>query len=136
VGSRQVPGVLCESRLVSLKECGCHILRLEWLFIDAAFVSITHDLLSLSLSSPRAVTPCPPSLPRLPPIPTLPPFSTLPWINTIVRLGETSPSIRSFPGFNPVIPPKLSSPSFESKTPSSINPRIATMDSRIGLPRQ
>src|SRR6267154_3467895 len=112
---------------------GCHILRLGRLFIDAPFVSITHHQLSLSLSSPRAVISCPPSLPRLLPlIPTLPPFSTLLWKNTTVRLSKTSPSIRSFPGFNPVIPRKLSSPSFERKPPNSINPRIATLGSPIG----
>ena len=75
---------------------------------------------------------CPLSLPHQPPIPTLPPFSTLLWKNTTIRLSKTSPSIPSFPGFNPVNPPRQSSPSFESKPPSSINHRIAAMDSRIG----
>jgi hypothetical protein len=108
------------------------------LFIDVPFVLITHHQLSLFLSSSRAVTPCPQSLPRLPRIPTLPPFSTSLWTNTSVRPSKTSPSIhsdRSFPGFNPVIPPKLPSSSFESKLPSSINPRIATVDSRNGSDR-
>jgi hypothetical protein len=82
-------------------------------------LSITHHQLSLSLSSPRAVTPCPLSLPRLPPIPTLPPFSTLLSKNTSVTLSKTSPTIPFFPGFNPVIPLKPSSPSFESKSSSS-----------------
>ena len=96
------------------------------LLIDLPFESIAHCQLSLSFPSPQTVTPCPQSLPHLLPIPTLPPSLTLRWRPTIVRLSNTSPSIRSFPGFNLVIPPKPSSPFFESKPQTPINPRIAT----------
>jgi hypothetical protein len=142
-------GALCEClcRLVSLTECGLCLCGLSYiqanigrLFIAPPFVSITHHQLSLTLSSPTGQSqlepscplPTPLSLPHQPPIPTFPPFSTLPWKNTTARLSKTSPSIPSFPGFNPVNPPRQSSPSFEGKPPSSINHRIATMDSRIG----
>src|SRR6266849_7903408 len=81
------------------------------------------------------VTPCPLFPPRLPPIPIFHPFSTLLWKNTSVRLSKTWPSTRSFPGFNLVIPPNLSSPSFESNPPTPIDPRIAKMVSRNGSPR-
>jgi hypothetical protein len=94
-----------------------------------------HHQLSLSLSSPRTVTPCPPSLPHPPPIPTLPPFSTLLWKSTTVRLSKTSSTIPSFPAFNPVVPPKIFSTSFESNPPSSINPRIPTTVSPNGSHR-
>ncbi len=65
------------------------------------------------------VTPCPLSLPRLPPIPTLPPFSTFHWKNTTVRLSKTSPSIRSFSGFNPVNSPEAILAVLREQTPDS-----------------
>ena len=102
---------------------------------DAPFVSIPDHQLSFSLSPLRAVIPCLPFLLHPPPIPTLPPFSTLLWKSTTVRLSKTSSTIPFFPGFNPVILPKMFSKSFESNPPSSINRRIPTMVSPNGSHR-
>ena len=80
---------------------------------------------------------CPLSLPLAHPhhIQNLCPFLILLWKLTNVRPRKILPSIRSFLGFNPVNPPRLSLPSFKSKYQHPANPRIATMDSRSGLPQ-
>jgi hypothetical protein len=74
-------------------------------------------------------------LPRRPRSPTLRPFSTLPWNHTNVKPRTTYPLIRSFPAFNPANPPRLSSPSSETKSPHSTNLKVATTDSQNGLPQ-
>jgi hypothetical protein len=65
------------------------------------------------------VTPCPPSLPHPHRIQILRLFLILLWKLTNVRLRKILPTTRSFLGFNPVNPPRLSSPSFKSKSPAS-----------------
>ena len=74
-------------------------------------------------------------LPRRPRSPTLHTFSTLPWSHTNVKPRTTCPLIPSFPAFNPVNPPRLSSPSSETKSPHSTNLKVPTMGSQNGLPR-
>src|SRR6266436_2106668 len=83
------------------------------------------------------VTPCPLSLPHLlaPRILTLPPFLTPLWKVINGGQNKTLPSIQSFPGFNPVILLRLSSPLFESKSLHSASPRTTTTNSRNGSPR-
>ena len=79
---------------------------------------------------------CPPSPLHPPPVPTSCPFSTLRWKRINIRPRMTLPRIHSFPGFNPAIPPMLSSRPFERKSPRSTSLIMVEMDSRNGLPRQ
>ena len=79
---------------------------------------------------------CPLPPPHLPRSPTLCLFSTLHWNPTNGRQRRIWPRIRSFPSFNPAIPPRQSSPSFEIKSPHSANPKMVTMDSQNGSPRR
>ena len=75
---------------------------------------------------------------------TLCPFSTPRWNLTDVKLRKTWSRIRSCLAFNPANPPRLSSPSFESESKSSLrlfltanlNKFVTTRTrSRNGLPR-
>jgi hypothetical protein len=67
--------------------------------------------------------------------PTLRPFST-PLCNlTNVKPNKTYPPIRFLSTFNPAIPQRLSSPSFESRSPHSTNLKMAMKDSQIGSRR-
>jgi len=74
-------------------------------------------------SCPLLLSPPPPSLP-----PALNPFSVLPWMPTKSGQGKTSDPNPYYQGFNPVILPMLLSPYFGSKSPHSVNPRVAMMD--------
>jgi hypothetical protein len=74
-------------------------------------------------------------LPRRPRSPTLRPFSTLPSNHTNVKPRATYPLIPSFPAFNPANPPRLSSPSLETKSPQTTNLKVPTTGSQNGLPQ-
>ena len=104
--------------------------------IDAlTFLSFTHH--RLSLTSLRRVydQSCPLNPLHLPHIPTLRPSLTLPWTPTDERRRKTWPRIPSFPPYNPAVPPKLSSPSFENNFPGLANLKMVTTDSQNGSPR-
>ena len=92
---------------------------------------------TVSLTSLRRVydQSCPLNLLRPPHIPTLCPSSMLPWISTDERRRKTWPRTPFFPPYNPAVPPKLSSPSFETKFPGLAIPRIPMTDSQNGSPR-
>jgi len=78
---------------------------------------------------------CPLHRPHPPPVLTLCPFSMPLWNLTNVKPRKTYPRTHSFPAFNRAVPQRLSSPSFESKSQLSINPRIETMDLPNGSSR-